>query len=117
MPDDDFRVVVGGDGHRGANARMIVMRRGEQVGVGSVVLLEPDTIGSHGHEGRPGTTLGERVLEADEVGGGYGRLCDRRAGERGQKQSAEESAHPKAPGRRVAVSEVHRSPPLRMRAP
>src|SRR5713226_6618804 len=103
MPDDDFGVMVGRDGRRGAGTRMIVVRADESVGEGSVVLLEPGAFGCERGEGRPRAIFRKRVLKADEIGGGYGRLCDRRAGERGQNQSAEKSARPTAPGQRVAV--------------
>jgi hypothetical protein len=129
MSDDDLGVLVVGDGRSGASARMIGTHRAVSVGVGSVVLEEPDAVGRHGRERSPRAVLGERVLKADEVGGGYGRrlcarLCDyrrstsgtaaaslqRRARQDGKQQGAEESAHPTAPRQR-ALDEVHGEPP------
>src|SRR6266478_546142 len=76
VPDDDLRVMVDRDNRCGADTRMIdIVTR--LVGVGSVVLLEPTTVGREGGEGCPRTIFREWVFRADEAGG-----CDRPVGDR-----------------------------------
>src|SRR5207237_4539330 len=107
MPDDDFRVVVGRDGGRGAGARVIVAGpvRWRWLGVGSIVLLELEALRRHRPErAGPRTVLVKGVLSSDEAG-----RCDRRIpdGPDRQEKNDYEPAQDTAPTQRVALGGIH----------